>query len=145
MPPEDRRYAFASERAAMKVIDGDAIVIDTVTGRYYSLEGTGEAAWSLLTASLALHEVAEQLARRYEAGDADVLADVTRLADQLVEENLLIVSDAQPATVPAAPAGDREPYTAPALTVFRDMEDILAFDPPLPQPGTVWTARPDAP
>ena len=127
----------------MKVIDGDAIVIDTVTGRYYSLEGPGEVAWSLLTASLTLREVAEQLSARYESGDADVLADVTGLADQLVEENLLVATDEGPVEAPGAFDGERQPYAAPSVTIFRDMEDILAFDPPLPQPGTVWTARPD--
>ena len=42
---ETTRFRLASERAVAKVIDEDAIVIDTITGRYYSLEGPGEAAW----------------------------------------------------------------------------------------------------
>jgi hypothetical protein len=139
MLPEETRFRLATERAAAKVIDGDAIVIDTVSGRYYSLEGTGEAAWSLLTASFSLREVADS----YETGEADVLADVSRLAEELVAERLIEEAPEAPAGEPPQPgAGPRPPYTAPAVTIFRDMEDMLAFDPPLPQAAGVWTPKP---
>jgi hypothetical protein len=140
--PDDVRFRFAAERAAAKIIDGDAIVIDTVTGRYYSLEGTAEAAWSLLTASLSLAEAARALAQRYEVSEAEALADLRTLADELLAENLLVPApDAQAPELGARQAAPA-PYTRPVLSVFRDMEDMLAFDPPLPQPDAVWTARP---
>ena len=146
MLPESTRFRFASERAVAKVIDGDAIVIDTVTGRYYSLEGTAEVAWSLLTSSLTIGEVAEALRARYETGEADVVADVSRLAQELVDESLIVEAPDAPGSAADAteePAGD---YSAPTLTVFRDMEDLLAFDPPLPVADVnVWTAKPDTP
>ena len=58
MLPEDSRFRLAGDRAVARVIDGDAIVIDTLTGRYYSLEGPSQTAWSLLVASRSLDEVA---------------------------------------------------------------------------------------
>jgi len=143
MLPEETRFRFAAGRAAAKVIDGDAIVIDTVTGRYYSLEGIGEVTWSLLTASLSLREVADSLALRFETGEADVLADVMRLAEELVAENLIEeASEASPGELPPVGEEPRLPYSTPTVTVFRDMEDMLAFDPPLPQAVGVWTPRP---
>ena len=37
----------------------------------------------------------------------------------------------------------REAYAPLAVTVFRDMEDLLAFDPPLPVSDvSVWTTDP---
>jgi hypothetical protein len=140
---ERTRLKLASGRAAAKVIDGDAIVIDTVTGRYYSLEGSGEAAWSLFVSSATLGEAAEALRARYDAADTDVLADVIRLAEQLLDENILELA---PETAGAVPVrtdnGAPQEYRPPAVTVFRDMEDLLAFDPPLPQTDTtVWSAE----
>ena len=147
MSTDQSRYAFAADRAAAKVIDGDAIVIDTITGRYYSLEGTGEAAWALLVSSLSLSDVADALRERYDTGTADVLADVRRLADELVSEHLLVEAPNGAQTAPApAFEGTRAAYAPPTLTIFRDMEEILAFDPPLPGANTtVWTAEPREP
>ena len=146
MLPESTRFRFASECAVAKVIDGDAIVIDTVTGRYYSLEGTAEVTWSLLTSSLTIGEVADALRGRYETGDADVAGDVGRLAQELLDESLVVEAPDAEASTPPLPAEKPGRYSAPTLTVFRDMEDLLAFDPPLPVADvSVWTAKPDTP
>ncbi|HEX4521458.1 MAG TPA: PqqD family peptide modification chaperone [Gaiellaceae bacterium] len=145
MHPESARFRLAADRAVAKVIDGDAIVIDTITGRYYSLEGASETAWTLLCASYSLAEAAEALKARYETGGADVISDLGTLATELVAENLLVPADGvEPPAAPTRPDGPPVPYTTPALTVFRDMEDLLAFDPPLPVSDvSVWTAGPD--
>ena len=147
MPPEDERFKLAGGRAVAKVIDGDAIVIDTVTGRYYSLVGTGETVWSLLVSSLTLEEIAEALRERYDTGDADVLAEVRRLAKELVDENLLVPAAAADAQLrPTASAAGPAAYAPPEVTVFHDMEDLLAFDPPLPVSDvSVWGAGPSKP
>ena len=146
MLPETTRFRFAAERAVAKVIDGDAIVIDTVTGRYYSLEGTAEVAWSLLTSSLTIGEVADALRARYETGDADVVGDVSRLAQELLDESLVVEAPEAEASTPPPSEEKADEYSAPTLTIFRDMEDLLAFDPPLPVADvSVWTTKPDTP
>ena len=145
MHPEETRFRLAADRAVAKVVDGDAIVIDTVTGRYFSLEGTAEAAWSLLVGFHSPAEVAAALGERYETGGADVLADVSRLVEELVAQNLLVEAPGAEAVDGPGFEGPRLPYAAPELTVFTDMEDLLAFDPPLPVADvSVWTAKPDA-
>lgn len=143
MEPDENRYRLVAGRAAAKVIDGDAIVIDTVTGLYFSLAGAGETAWTLLSASHSVREVAAALAERYDTGSADVVADVQRLAEELVSEHLLERSDDE---VPPAASPDYDrgaaPYSPPTLTVFRDMQELLAFDPPLPGANTTaWKAE----
>jgi hypothetical protein len=147
MPPETARFALAAARAVSRVIDGDAIVIDTISGRYYSLEGTGETAWTLLVASHSVGEVAAALRERYEVGAADVEADVSRLADELLAENLIEPAPEGAIGAPQAEVEARDPrlpYSPPLVTIFRDMEDLLAFDPPLPSASaSVWTAEPD--
>jgi hypothetical protein len=77
-----------------------------------------------------------------------VAADLVRLAEQLVTENLLdsaAGSDPAPELPPPAPA--QRAYQAPALQAYRDMADLLALDPPTPgivfRPGLAGS--PDAP
>jgi hypothetical protein len=68
--------------------------------------------------------------------------DIQRLAAELIEEQLVEVDDGPvtgPTGVSAAPMGPREPYQPPELQVYRDMADLLALDPPLPDlPTTPW-------
>ncbi|HEY4348831.1 MAG TPA: PqqD family protein [Gaiellaceae bacterium] len=141
--PENARFRIAADRAVARVIDGDAIVIDTLTGRYYSLEGTSQVAWTLLASAVPLSTIAAELRERFETGDTDVLGDVSRLAAELVGEKLLVEAGEAEGNEPAVPSDDapRSPYAPLAMTVFRDMEDLLAFDPPLPVADvSVWTA-----
>ena len=139
---DETRFQVCTERAVAKVIGDEAIVIDTVTGRYYSLEGSGEVAWTLLAASLSLAEVAEALGERYEVEPAVALADVRHLAEELVDEQLIRVADGTVGGPTPELNAAHNGYVAPSLTVFRDMEELLAFDPPLPGANTtVWTAE----
>jgi hypothetical protein len=89
-------------------------------------------------------EAGEAIAERYEVEPGRAAADVERLAAELLAENLLMVGaggpeEAEP--LPPAVAGSRAPYAEPVIVTFTDMEDLLAFDPPLP-PGDhqVWEA-----
>jgi hypothetical protein len=133
--PAEARHRLNAETATAKVIDGEAIVINVVTGRYYSLDGPGGVAWSLLVGGATAAEAGVALAERYDVEPDRAASDVERLAGELVAEDLIVQgrngdgpSDLSPAAAGAPPA----PYAAPVLLTFTDMEELLAFDPPLP-------------
>jgi hypothetical protein len=121
--------------AASKVMEGEAIVINAVNGRYYSLDEAGCVAWVHLADGTELAGVVSAIVGRYDAEPAVVRADVVALAQQLVGEDLLVVADAPMEAADESvlpPASARLPYVTPELVTFTDMEDLLAFDPPLP-------------
>jgi hypothetical protein len=115
-----------------KVVAGEAIIINLSDGTYYSLESTGAAVWAMAGAGHNAEEIAEELARRFAAGDADVGADVERLLAQLQEEGLLAPDDTATAGPYSDELGEGEAYAAPALEKYTDMADLLALDPPMP-------------
>jgi hypothetical protein len=132
------RHRLNRGTAAGKVMDGEAIVINAVTGRYYSLDDAACVAWVHLAAGSRLTDVVAAIVERYDVDPEVARADVVALADQLLAEDLLVVS---PDGAPADPVdesqlppngGGLRPYGAPEVVTFRDMEDLLAFDPPLP-------------
>jgi hypothetical protein len=144
-------YALNAEVAVAKVIDGEAIVINVVTGRYYSLEGSAAVAWEALAAGATAAEAAQALAAAFDVEAAAVEGDAERLAEELRDEDLLVLVDEAPTRLPAATdavargAAERPPYAAPRMVTFSDMEELLAFDPPLPPTDSeLWPARPDA-
>lgn len=138
MDPEPR-YIANSGAVAAKIIEGEAIVINVTTGRYYSFEAASAVAWVHLASGAPLDDAAAAIAARYDVAADMARADLQRLAGELVAAELVVAAPAGAApaagedlealeAVPATPA----PYPGLELLTFDDMEDLLAFDPPLP-------------
>jgi Coenzyme PQQ synthesis protein D (PqqD) len=126
---------IADTEVVARVFDGEAIIINLASGKYYSMDRVGTLAWRLLTGGYSLKDAAVLLAGRYGMDETTVAVDVERLADQLMEEGLVTTMDNPPGPVPGldlAPAA-AEMYATPTLTVYSDMTDVLALDPPLPE------------
>ena len=129
----ETRFGVRSEEIAYKTLDGETIIINLVNGVYYSLPGVGSEAWDLIASERSLAEIAAILSARYGTPSDVVAADLARLAEQLVAENLL---GPDPGNGPAGelppPAPGERAYQAPVLQAYRDMADLLALDPPTP-------------
>ena len=138
------------EEVAAKVMDGEAILINFDNGTYYSMDLTGGFLWELIEGKHTLEEMATAIAARYDVSPEQALADVERLGAELVEENLVKLSnDATPPRESRAwELEQRLPYEAPELNAYRDMADLLALDPPVPGFQAVapdaWLAEEDA-
>lgn len=121
------------------MIDGEAILINVVTGRYYSLPDAACVAWIRLTAGGSIPEVVATILERYDADPATVTAEVATLVDELVEQGLLAGAEAEEVSGSTGELPEiddpRAQYTGIRLLTFTDMEDLLAFDPPLPLPS----------
>jgi hypothetical protein len=127
------RFVLNTELAAAKVFDGEAIVINVVTGRYYDLEGTGALAWTLLTAGASVDEAADALSQRFEVDVETARGDLEALVQRLLAEELIVADGDAAAPAPATDAPSvRAPYFAPTLVTYSDMEELLTVDPPLP-------------
>jgi len=142
-------YRLNDATATGKVIEDEAVLINVVTGRYYSLTDASCVAWVVLSGGGSVDEASDAIAERYEVNGAAVREDVAALVAELVEEELLVLtesgqsSDPRAALPPPGTNGTREAYRAVSLETFRDMEELLAFDPPLPQvPGQFSELRP---
>jgi hypothetical protein len=127
-----------TDDVAAKVIDGEAIIMNLSNGLYFSMDEVGSALWEMVEAGCSLDEMARALNARYEVAADTARADVGRLAEQLVEEGLVIVSEdaGEPVTPPGGTAAAGS-YAAPTLTRYDDMADLLALDPPMPGLGAL--------
>ena len=122
------------EEVAAKVIDGEAIIINLANGIYYSMDKVGGLIWEMLAGKYSLEEVIAAILARYDVSREQAQADVERLATELLQENLLLVSTdgALPQQVSEQAFSQKLPYETPLLNIYRDMGDLLALDPPLP-------------
>ena len=127
------RLSPNKDEVAAKVMVGEAIMINLSNGTYYSMDGVGGAIWELIEREHSLQEMAAVLVARYDVETDGAQADVERLAAQLVEENLVLPYEGEPAQKEPPPELENNlPYESPSLNIYRDMADLLALDPPMP-------------
>jgi hypothetical protein len=119
---------------AAKVLDGEAIIINLSNGTYYSMDKVGGLIWEMIERRQGLEAIVAAITARYEVFPEQAQTDVQRLAGELMQENLVIVSDMPPSPGERqeSVAEQRLPYEPPKLNIYRDMSDLLALDPPMP-------------
>lgn len=121
------RYQLNRPDVIQETVDGEALIIHTPSGTYYSLEGTAEHVWNALLAGHTGEEIAVAYA---EAGQGDrnsVTAAVSLFADELQEEQLIVPGDQ--AATPGSAELPKAPFSNPALQRYTDMQDLLLVDP----------------
>jgi hypothetical protein len=130
------------DRAAGDVIDGEAIIINLTTGVYYSMQGIGGEIWAMLNERRTFGAMLDAIAATYDVTGDVARRDLDTVLGQLLEEGLIQVAST-PAPEHAAPAADtKKPYQPPSLQVYRDMQELLALDPPAPGMNQIaWNER----
>jgi hypothetical protein len=127
------------DRAAGDVIDGEAIIINLVSGAYYSMLGIGGQVWSMIGARRSIESMVDEIVATYDVAREDAHRDLALVLDQLLEEDLVHISSEPAAGATVMPRAEELAYVPPQLHVYRDMQDLLALDPPAPgMKNIVW-------
>ncbi len=116
-----------------EVIDGEAVIINLVTGNYYSLHGEGAEIWTLLDRHTSLASIIDLLASRYETDRVEVENSVRQLVLELREEGLITPWQGPERlpdmSVSSTGGNDRRVFRVPVLHKFTDMQELLILDP----------------
>jgi len=70
-------------------LDGETILLDLNSGRYYTLNRVGTAIWEHCTGLQSLNEIHQQLCARFDASSERIGDDLVALVLQLGQEGLL--------------------------------------------------------
>jgi len=138
-----RRYRLNHPDVIQETVDGEVIIVHTVSGSYYSLEGTGAYVWNALLDGHAPAEIATAYADSGGTAPADAAADLERFTQQLEAEQLVLPDDAAAGSGILPPPS--HPFSVPVLQKYTDMQELLLVDPIHevdPQAG--WPHRRDA-
>jgi hypothetical protein len=71
------------------VVDGEAVLMDVGSGRYYKLDDIGTRVWALIEKPTAIGAVCDQLVQEFEVERAACEADVLTLLERLQKCNLI--------------------------------------------------------
>jgi hypothetical protein len=124
---------------AAKVIDGEVIILNIANGLYFSMGEVGALVWERIEAGCSSGEILDAVAAHYDVDAARAGEDVAALLHTLLEEGLVLRTEAHRMPTTHSPPAARLPYVRPELHRYDDMVDLLALDPPMPGLGnTKW-------
>ena len=125
MPDRDQSFTIAAEEIAGALNEGEALVMNLTDGSCYTLEGASAFAWELLHEGNTLGQVAAALTRTFDVHMGRAEADLFNLAEQLLDEGLLVPSHG---TTPSARtpglAARPRPYRPLTLKKVIDLADL---------------------
>jgi hypothetical protein len=70
-------------------VDEEAVLLNTCTNRYFSLDDVGARVWSLLGEGKILREIHQTLLEEFDVEAAQLERDLLELATQLLENGLV--------------------------------------------------------
>ncbi len=136
------RYRLNERDVVQETVDGEALIIHTPSGTYYSVTGTGEYLWNALLGGWTAPEIADHYGAAGEPAIPEVRAAVEGFARELEQEQLVVPVDRTSPAAGLAPAP--QPFSAPELQKFTDMQELLLVDPIHEvDPHAGWPLRPE--
>jgi len=125
-------YPNRSDKAAWRVVAGEAVVADPAANRVHVLNGLATVAWSLMDGTRTAERVLVELREATECSNPDLEADLTALFARLEEYGLIewpgapaaAASYGPPLGAPAAIKGAA--YEAPRVLSTEELEVIAA-------------------
>lgn len=122
-------YKFNAPRLIHETIEKETVVIDTETGVYFSLTGSGYLVIQLLDHGASSAELTARLAAAFGLDPASLRPQLADFVAQLLAEEMIVpTANALGASVELVLAGG-EAYAPPVLEKFTDMHDLLLMDP----------------
>ena len=84
------KYSVDKNKACWKILDGEAVIINTDTTFYYSLNKTGTFIWELLAKKeMGLEELVKSVSAHYRKKEEEIYTDVKTVLEDLAKERLL--------------------------------------------------------
>jgi hypothetical protein len=73
----------------LRELDGEAVILNLVTGKYYGLDSTGTRMWNVLAQHQHVRPAFNALLDEFEVSPEQLEKDLLALIDQLVKQGLL--------------------------------------------------------
>jgi len=120
-------YAVASADIVSEDFDGEFVVLDLGSGKYYSMDAAASALWRAITAGVSMQALADAV-----EGTAGITTQAIHdYAERLVAYGCLVRSDV-PGSTPLDPAtihALKASADPPKVEMFSDLADLIMADP----------------
>ena len=131
-----------------EVIDGEAVIMNLTTGRYFSCQQVGGEIWALIEKGATRAEITDHVLGTYAVEPEVFAGSLEDFLSDLAEHDLVrqeprkVNTEDQESVDSRSQAGNapgkKAPYSPPSLNVYSDMEDLLLLDPIHDVDDTGW-------
>jgi hypothetical protein len=122
----------AAEVASESFDDG-LVLINFLTGRYFTMNRSGELVWACLSSATTAETITDHVARTAGAERDRVSSDVEQFLETLKSERMVTVWRAEEGPTSSSnsmpPAPDALAYERPQLQIYDDLSDLILLDP----------------
>jgi len=127
----DSTYTINEREVIAESLQGETLIINLISGIYYSTDGIGDEIWRLLRDGSSVSQVVETLSARYAGDPAVIRDDVIAFVTQLCTEDLIREGDAPATAATGQIAGDdgAPVFAKPVLQRYTDYQELLLLDP----------------
>lgn len=73
-------------------LDGDVVILDTINGKYFGLDGVGARVWEVLETHSTIEQIKSIILDEYDVDDEACEKDIIELLTELSAAGLVIVS-----------------------------------------------------
>ena len=129
-------------RVIRESFEDEVVMINLESGNYYSLTGVAGEIWGYLEKGAGGGGITTALAARYSADGEQIGRNVNDFLHQLLQEKLIVESEADSVEPLPLAAEGKLPFEIPQMSVFSDMQDLLLLDPIHDVDETGWPVRP---
>ena len=120
-----KALAVDSARCTHETVDGETLILDTLTGRLLILVGSGALVWDRLLTGADYEQLLAQIADTY---DAEAAQKTGEFLDELVNEGLLVEVGEAPSPDATANQWPAE-YVSPQIERYDEIAAIMTMDP----------------
>lgn len=126
-------------------VDGEVLIVNLRQGAYFSLVGAAAEIWNALAAGASTDELVATLVARFDAPAETLTTAVSSFVGELLREQLVVARSNATATfvVPTWDAA-KEPFEAPLLSRYTDIEEHMKVDPVHEVDDAGWPPPPGA-
>ena len=124
-------YVVASRDIVSEDFDGEFVVLDLGSGKYYSMDAAASALWRAITAGVSIQALVDAVDGAAPASTRIAAQAIRDYAEQLVAYGCLARSDVPGSTPldPATAAALKASAGPPKTQVFSDLADLIKADP----------------
>jgi hypothetical protein len=127
----ERAYQPNSPGVASEIIDGEAVIMNLKTGKYFSAASSGCLIWACIEKAQPVDHIAKLFVAQYAATPEQAKTEVHRFIQDLLAEDLIRAAEsASPLSLSDIGGSEtRKSFNAPILNTYSDMQDLLLLDP----------------
>jgi Coenzyme PQQ synthesis protein D (PqqD) len=129
------RFKINVPKVIQETIAGEAVIVNLVSGNYYSLDKVGADIWGKIENGKSVEEILHLIPKTYKGDPASMEASVKNLIDELIQEELIVPAaslpggDLQSSSSSENESESSEEFEIPVLKKYSDMQDLLLLDP----------------